>query len=80
MLMALVMAFLVCVGGVGSGRFDFGAKMVGSVGSCGFAVLRVCVLYSYKNDFNIINKSMALFWFGFGLVLELFLVVRMVGY
>ena len=57
--------------------------MVGSVGACGFAVLYCIVIrmiLMYLNDFSVINKSMEGFWYGFGLVLELFLVVRMVGY
>ena len=40
----------------------------------------IFVIRMILDDFNIINKSMALFWFGFGLVLELCRVVRMVGY
>ena len=77
MLMALVMAFLLCVWG--SGRFGLILAPKWS-GRLELAVLRVWSLYGYKNDFNVINKSMVSFWYGFGLVLELFLVVRMVGY
>ena len=43
--MAIVMAFFLCVGGVGSGRVCFPAKTVGSVRVCGLEL--VCVIFVF---------------------------------
>ena len=77
MLMALVMAFFV---GVWGGRVVFPPNWFGRLE---LAVLRFCVfddLNVDKNDFSLINKSIAGFWVGFGIVLELCRVVWMWGY
>ena len=74
MLMALVMAFFLLCWGVGS-VFPPKRSVGWSLRFCGFVCLNVD-----KNDFNVINKSMVGFWDGFGLVLELYRVVWMVGY
>ena len=67
--------FCVCGGWVGS--VGFPAKLVGSVRVCGFDDVCVWSLFVF-NVYK--NKSIVGFWVGFGLVLELYRVVWMVGY